>query len=160
MREMLRAELIIQLRLIRSWLLLLVNSIPVDAREPGMRHDLFCVGGTRAESGSGVFVQELGANISSVVTQEAEIKSWVAIFDVSEKLFFIFTVEGRLSAKHFIDYSSEGPPIGSFSVTLIEQNLWCKILCCSTNTFSFIMSENVLFRKAEICNFDVSIMAH
>tara|TARA_B110000285_G_scaffold227605_1_gene289185 strand:+ start:229 stop:441 length:213 start_codon:yes stop_codon:yes gene_type:complete len=67
------AVFVIQLWLVRSRLLLLENERPVYARKPWMCHNFLSVGGTGTESSERILIQEFGANIGGVFTQEWEI---------------------------------------------------------------------------------------
>jgi len=67
------AVLVVQLRFVRSWLLLFENECPIYAGEPRMGHDFFTVSWAGAESGKRVFVQKFGANVGGVGAQEWEI---------------------------------------------------------------------------------------
>lgn len=70
---MFRAVLVVQLWLVRSWLLLFENECPIYAGEPWMGHDFFTVSWAGAESGERVLVQKFGANVGGVSAQEREI---------------------------------------------------------------------------------------
>ena len=141
--EVLGAVFVVQLRLVRSRLLLLVDGVPVDAGEPRMGHDLLGICWARSETGLWVLVEKLAADVSSVLAQEGVIESWLAVLDVSEELLFVFVVEWWLSAEHFVDDSSEGPPVRGLSMTLSMKDLWSKVLSSSANALSFIMSNNI-----------------
>jgi hypothetical protein len=119
LREVLRAVLVVQLRPVRSWLLLLVNGIPVDAGEPRVGHDLLSICWTRAQSSLWVLVKQLRTDVLCILAQEAEINSRVAVFDVSKEFLLILAIERWFSTKHFIDYASERPPIGCLTMALI-----------------------------------------
>lgn len=111
LREMLDTVLVVKLRLIRCRLLLLVYGIPIYSCEPRMGHDLLCVRCTGAQSRLRIFVQKFAANIPSVIAQKWEVKFWLTVLDVSEKLFLIFAIEWWLTAEHLINDSSERPPV-------------------------------------------------
>ena len=104
---MLHTLLVVKLGLIRGWLLLGENSIPVDAGEPGVSHDLFCVRLSRAKSLRWVLVKKLSTDISSLFAQKWEVKSGLVIFDVSEQLLLVLIVKRWLAAQHFVNYASE-----------------------------------------------------
>lgn len=101
--EMFGALWVIELRLVWRWLLLLIDCIPVDARKPWVRHNLFCIRGSRSKSCLRILVKKLRTNVTGVVAKERKIKSGFTVFNISEELLFIFIIERRLSAKHFVN---------------------------------------------------------
>lgn len=74
---------------------------------------------------------------------------WVAKFDFIEQLGSWFWIKWRKTNNHFINQWSKAPPINRFSMTLFIENLRSKILRCSTNWESIILSD-VHFWQSEV----------
>lgn len=110
-----------------------------------MSHDVFGIIRSGTETGLRVFVEKLGTDVSSVFTQELVVESWLTVFNVSEKLFFIFIIKWWLSAKHFIDDSSKGPPVRCLTMALSLQDFWSKVFSSSANTLGLVVSNDIFF---------------
>ena len=50
----------------------------------------------------------------------------------------ILVHEGWTTGGHLIDEHTEGPPIDRKTVTLLVQDLWCKVLSCTTEGVSLL----------------------
>lgn len=145
LREMLHAILVVELGLVGSRLLLFVNGIPIYGREPRMCHDFLGVRLAGAQPRHGILVQKLGANVPCFFAQKREVKLWLTVFDITEKLFLVFAVEGRFPAQHLVNDTSEGPPVCRLPMTLVQKYFRRQVLSSATNTLGIIMSPNVFF---------------
>lgn len=109
-----------------------------------MLHYFFSVSRSGAEACHGILVEQLGANVLGIFAQEWKIKLGLAVLNVPEQLLLILAVEGRLAAQHLIDDASEGPPVRSLAVALVEEDLRRQVLGRSADTLRVIVPLNVL----------------
>lgn len=125
-----------------------------------MFHDLFGISWSRSKTSHWIFVQQFSANVSRIFTQKWKIEFRFAVLDISEQLFFGFAVKWRLATKHFIDDAAKGPPVRSFAMAFIEQNLGSQVFCSATNALGIAVALNVLLRKTKVRNFDISVSSN
>ena len=160
LREVLNAILVVKLRFIWSSLLLFINSIPIYGSEPRMRHNFLSIRLAGPQPSHWVLVKQFGANVPGFFAQKWEVKFWLTVFNVSEKFFLIFAIEWWFATQHFINNTSEWPPVCRLSMSLIQKYFRRQIFSSTTDTFSIVMSSNVFFWKAKVSNFYVTIMTN
>lgn len=59
----------------------------------------------------------------------------------------------------FEEQGSEAPPIDCSSVSLLANNFWGEVLRGSADREGFVISEYVAAGEAEVCEFDVAVLA-
>jgi len=108
-----------------GWLqTLALNFLPVDALEPGMHLDIFSVSFRTSKTVLGVLHQQVGAKVSGISGQELVVHFRVTVLNVLVQLLAVFGVEGGQTDEHLVDNGTEGPPVGSLSVSLSLQDFW------------------------------------
>lgn len=157
---MLCAVFIVELRPVRSYLLLIIYGLPINAREPWVLHDFFSIGSTWSQSGIWILIQKSETNVFGMLTQEWEVKLRFTIFYILEQFFFILIIKWRLSTEHFIYYTAKGPPIWRLTMSFIQQNFGSEILSRSTNALCIVRTFHILLGKTKVCNFDVAIVGN
>ena len=68
----------------------------------------------------------------------------------------VFIVERIDSSVHFIDQDTESPPVNSFSVTLVQNDLWSNVLRSSADSESSSFIQ--YFGKSEIGKFKIAVI--
>lgn len=76
---------------------------PVDLLEPRVRLDLLCVCRSATQSLVGVLMEQLHAQVASVVGQEVVVNFGLSILNILIELLSILRVKGRETNKHLID---------------------------------------------------------
>ena len=92
-REVFRIFRTVQLRLVRGCERLGGDFLPVDAREPGVLHDLFGVRFRTAQTLRGVLLEQLGAQVFGLLGQKVVVQFGLCVLDVLVKLLPVLGVE-------------------------------------------------------------------
>jgi hypothetical protein len=78
--------------------------------------------------------------------------------DVPVDAHRILVIEGVDASVHLIDQYSESPPVNSFSVTLIEDDLRGDVFWGSTDGEGSALGQKL--GKTEVCEFEVAVIAN
>jgi len=68
---------------------------------------------------------------------------------------WVIVDEGGMSSVHLIDKDAKGPPINRLRVTLIEQDLRCDVLWCSTDRVRSLFDD---LSKTKVDEFEVTVL--
>lgn len=97
---------------------LVLDACPVDLIEPRVRFDLFGIGRSAAQTLVRVLMQQLHAQVTSVVRQEGVVDSGLAILNILVELFTVLRVKGWQTDEHFVNNGAKRPPVRSLAMTL------------------------------------------
>lgn len=142
--------------LVQGLISLVVDVFPVDIVEPGMVLDL--LNSLRAESLLRVLDQKSLYEFLCWVWQVGRVW-WLIVLDLLEQLSPVVCVEWRYSNQHFIYDVSKSPPVNNFSIRLLEQYFWGKVLRCSANSGCFVELD-VHSRETKVCYLYVAVWAY
>ena len=141
-QEVLGVVRLVQLRLIWWSHGLAVDLDPIDLLEPGVRLDFFGVGWPTSKSLVRVFVEQLHAEVASIVGQKVVIESGLSILNVLVKLLAVFRVERRETNEHLVNNGAERPPVSCLAMALSLEHLWGEVLSSATEGLSFSMARD------------------
>ena len=125
-----------------------------------MRLYFFCIGGTSSQTLQWVFVQKTAAQVASGRRQKVILEIRFLILDILVELFTVFIVERRQTNQHFIDNSTERPPVSRLAVALPLKDFRTQVFCGAAQTICVLSSLNVFFAEAEICESNVAVRAN
>jgi hypothetical protein len=83
----------------------------------------------------------------------------LCLHDHVVELSSILGVEGRKAVDELEEQGSQAPPIDCSSVSLLPNNFWREVLGGSADGEGFVVAEDVAAGEAEICEFDVAVLA-
>jgi hypothetical protein len=141
--------------------LLVHDHVPVDAREPGMFHDLQAVLSAAAQTFIGVgnkyLLQEVPALGSDVVRQFD-----LALSDALKELILVPAGqhEWRLPGQHLEDDAPHAPPVDRQPMALSVHDLWSQVLRRPAEGLSVSVGFNVLLRETEIRELSIPVLIY
>lgn len=131
-QEMLSVVCLVQLGLVGRSHSLVHDLGPVDLLEPRVRLDLLCVCRSATQSLVGVLMEQLHAQVASVVSQEVVVNFGLCILNILVELLSILGIERRETDKHLIDDCAKRPPVSCLTVALSLEHLRRQVLSCAT----------------------------
>lgn len=153
----------------------MVNVVPVDVAEEGVRHDLLGISRTGSETQFRLAGQQLLQNGNRVARHVNGVKRLICKNGIVD-FILVLTTEGRLLQKHLVDEDTERPPINRAAILLIKQNLksvsklgssvelsasmtylWCHKFGSTTECASRRAIPHVLLAETVIGNLDVTV---
>lgn len=100
----------------------MVNIIPVNIPEERLIHDLLSICRAATQTRLRLTSEELLED-GDRVAWHMDWVEWLIRENGVVDFVFVFAAEWRLLEEHLVDENTEGPPIDSASVLLIEQDL-------------------------------------
>lgn len=127
----------------------MVDIIPIDVSEEGVRHDLLGIGWTGAKAKLGFTGQQLLQNRDRIPRHMNGVK-WLIRKNGVVDFIFIFTTERRLLKQHLVDEHTKRPPIDRSAIFLIQKNLRSIISKCHRSHVRRAVESLTYFRRHEL----------